>query len=137
MQNCVIFNDKTHNAFTARETRDDMQLHLVHGEPMIFGKEKDKGIILQGTKLEVVKIGENGITEKDLLVHDKYQWESGIHILLSTMAPPYYPIAMGVIRSITDFTYDAKMEEMIETEKGNGKIKTMTDLLNSGKTWEI
>lgn len=137
MQNCVIFNDKTHNAFTSRETRDDMQLHLVHGEPMIFGKEKDKGIILNGTRLEVVKIGENGITEKDLLVHDKHQRESGIHILLSTMTPPLYPIALGVIRSITDFTYDARMEEMIETEKATGKIKTMDDLLNSGKTWEI
>ncbi len=53
------------------------------------------------------------------------------------MTPPHYPIAMGVIRSITDFTYDAKMEEMIETEKEHGKIKTMDDLLNSGKTWEI
>lgn len=137
MQNCVIFNDKTHAEFTARDTRDEMQLHLVHGEPMIFGKEKDKGIILKGTRLEVVKIGENGISEKDLLVHDKYQWESGIHILLSTMKPPHYPIAMGVIRSISDFTYDQKMEEMIETEKEHGEIKTMDDLLNSGKTWEI
>jgi len=137
MQNCVIFNDKTHAAFTSRETRDDMQIKLVHGEPMIFGKEKDKGIILKGTKLEVVKIGENGITEKDLLVHDKYQWESGIHILLSTMSPPHYPIAMGIIRSISDFTYDSKMEEMIETEKEQSPIKTMDDLLNSGKTWEI
>lgn len=137
MQNCVIFNDKTHQEFTSRETRDEMQLHLEHGKPMIFGKEKDKGIILKGTKLEVVKIGENGITEKDLLVHDKYQWESGIHILLSTMRPPSYPVAMGVIRSITDFTYESKLEEMIETEKENSKIKTMDDLLNSGKTWEI
>ena len=53
------------------------------------------------------------------------------------MTPPLYPIALGVIRSITDFTYDARMEEMIETEKATGKIKTMDDLLNSGKTWEI
>jgi 2-oxoglutarate ferredoxin oxidoreductase subunit beta len=137
MQNCVIFNDKTHSDFTSRETRDEMQIQLVHGEPMIFGSKKDKGIILKGTRLEVVKLGENGISEKDLLVHDKFQHESGIHMLLSTMKPPQFPIAMGVIRCITDFTYDAKMEEMIENERANGAIKTMDDLLNSGKTWEI
>lgn len=137
MQNCVIFNDKIHNSFTARDTRDENQIFLRHGEPMIFGKEGDKGIILKGTKLEVVKLGENGITEKDLLVHDKFQWESGIHLLLATMAPPEYPVAMGVIRSISDFTYDGKLEQMVEDEKANNPIKTMDDLLNSGKTWDI
>jgi len=133
----VIFNDKIHAAFTARETRDDNQIYLEHGKPLIFGKDKDKGILLRGTKLETVKLGENGIAEKDLMVHDKYQWESGIHILLATMAPPKYPIAFGVIRSITDFTYDSRMEEIIEDEKANNPIKTVDDLLNSGRTWEI
>ncbi len=137
MQNCVIFNDKIHADFTARDIRDDNQIVLKHGEPMIFGKENDKGIVLRGTRLEVVKIGENGITDKDLLVHDKYQWESGIHVLLATMAPPNYPIAFGVIRSISDFTYDSKMEQMIMEEQENSPIKSMDDLLNSGKTWEI
>jgi 2-oxoglutarate ferredoxin oxidoreductase subunit beta len=137
MQNCVIFNDKIHAPFTSRETRDDNQLYLQHGQPMLFGKENDKGILLRETKLEVVKLGENGITEKDILVHDKYQWESGIHVLLATMAPPEYPIALGVIRSITDFTYDGKMEQIIGEEKVSSPVKTMDDLLNSGKTWEI
>ncbi len=137
LQNCVIFNNKTFGDITARETRSDNQIHLIHDQPMLFGKEMDKGIMLQGTKLEVVKIGENGITEKDILVHDKYQWESGIHVLLATMAPPKYPVALGVIRSITDFTYDDKMENIIKQEKENSPIKTMDDLLNSGKTWDI
>jgi len=137
LQNCVIFNNKAFGDITARETRRDNQIHLKHDQPMLFGKEMDKGIMLKGTKLEVVKIGENGITEKDILVHDKYQWESGIHILLATMAPPKYPVALGVIRSITDFTYDDKMENIIKQEKENSPIKTMDDLLNSGKTWDI
>ena len=137
MQNCVIFNDKIHAAFTARDTRDENQIYLEHGKPLIFGKDKDKGILLRGTKLEVVKLGVNGITEKDLMVHDKYQWESGIHLLLATMTPPNYPIAFGVIRSIADFTYDSRMEEIIEDEKAKSPIKTVDDLLNSGRTWEI
>lgn len=137
LQNCVIFYNNVHADITARETKEETQLHLIHGEPMIFGKERDKGIILKGTKLEVVKLGENGITENDILVHDKYQWESGIHLLLATMAPPKYPVALGVIRSISDFTFETKMENMIESEKETSPIKCVDDLLKSGKTWEI
>jgi 2-oxoglutarate/2-oxoacid ferredoxin oxidoreductase subunit beta len=137
MQNCVIFNDKIHDAFTARETRDDNQIFLEHGKPMIFGKNKDKGIILKGTRLEVVKLGENGITEKELLVHDKHQRESGIHVLLATMEPPDFPIAMGVIRSVSNFTFGSRMTALIQHEKENSPIKCMDDLLNSGKTWEL
>ncbi|MCB2221298.1 MAG: 2-oxoacid:ferredoxin oxidoreductase subunit beta [Bacteroidetes bacterium] len=137
MQNCVIFNDKIHAMVTSRETRDDNQIYLEHGKPMIFGKDLDKGIVLKGTRLEVAKLNENGITEKDILVHDKYQWESGIHVLLATMEPPEYPLALGVIRSISDFTFDGKMEAIIKEEKEHGKIKSVDDLLNSGKTWEI
>ena len=133
----LLHNDKIHAAYTSRETRDDNQIFLEHGKPMVFGKDNEKGIVLRGTKLEVVRLGENGISEKDLLVHDKYQWESGIHVLLATMEPPEYPIALGVIRSITDFTYDGKMEQMIQDEKENNPIKCVDDLLNSGKTWEI
>ena len=137
LQNCVIFFNKVHNDITSRETKEDNQLHLKHGEPMIFGKEMKKGIILKGTKLEVVIIGENGITEKDILVHDEKQWETGIHVLLANMSPPEFPAALGVIRSVSDFTYETKMEEVIEAEKKTSPIKTMDDLLNSGKTWDI
>ncbi|OQX73359.1 MAG: 2-oxoacid:ferredoxin oxidoreductase subunit beta [Bacteroidetes bacterium 4484_249] len=137
LQNCVIFYNKVHSDITSRETRDDNQIYLKHGEPMLFGKEKNKGIILKGTKLEVVTIGENGITEKDILVHDKHQWESGIHLLLATMKPPEYPMALGVIRSVTDFTYDDKLEHIIESEKASSPIQSVDDLLNSGKTWDI
>lgn len=73
LQNCIIFADKTHHAVTDKEVRDDAQIHIKNGEPLIFGKEHDKGIRLNGTQLEVVTIGENGITEDDLLVHDQYQ----------------------------------------------------------------
>ncbi|MCB0807080.1 MAG: 2-oxoacid:ferredoxin oxidoreductase subunit beta [Bacteroidales bacterium] len=137
MQNCVIFNDKIHADFTSRETRDEYQIHLEHGKPMIFGKNNNKGIVFNGNKLEVVTLGENGITEKDLLVHDKTQWEAGMHVLLANMKPPHYPRAVGVIRAIEDFTYEEKLDQMIESEKQHSKIKTTDDLLNSGKTWDI
>ncbi|RMG26645.1 MAG: 2-oxoacid:ferredoxin oxidoreductase subunit beta, partial [Bacteroidetes bacterium] len=73
LQNCVIFNDNAFGHITDRAHQDDTQLHLEHGQPMIFGKEKNKGIRLNGLKLEVVTLGENGITEDDILVHDAHE----------------------------------------------------------------
>ena len=71
LQNCNIFNDGAWREFTERDVREDRMLVLEHGKPMIFGRERDKGIRLNGLNPEVVTIGENGVTEADLLVHDE------------------------------------------------------------------
>ena len=137
LQNCVIFYNKAHGLITSRETKEDNQILLEHGQPMIFGKEKDKGIVLNGTQLEVVKIGENGITEDDLLVHNASMEDPGIHVMLAKMQPPEFPVALGVIRSVVHSTYERRLEEIIEEERESKPIKCVDDLLNSGKTWEI
>ncbi|MDR0970149.1 MAG: 2-oxoacid:ferredoxin oxidoreductase subunit beta [Lentimicrobiaceae bacterium] len=137
LQNCVIFAQGVHEIITGRDTKDDYQVKCEHGKPLIFGKEKNKGIRLNGTKLEVVKIGENGITESDILVHDKTQADSGIHMMLARMMPPEFPVAIGVIRSVATETFNDALDNLIESEKQNCKVKNMTDLLNSGDTWEI
>lgn len=137
MQNCIIFADKTHASISSREVKDEVQLHLKHGEPMIFGKNRDKGIRLFGTKLEIVKLGENGITEEDLLVHDQYEINPGVHRMLVKMKPPEMPIALGVIRAAKFPTYDDLVEEQIAHAKENSNIKTVDDLLNSGEIYEI
>ena len=137
LQNCVIFADKTHETITSKDLRDDHQLHLKNGEPMLFGKNKEKGIRISGTRLEAVTIGQDGITEDDILVHDQYQQDPGIHLMLAKMSPPYLPVAMGVIRSAMYPTYDDLVEEQITTAKEKATIKSVDDLLNSGDTWEI
>jgi len=137
LQNCVIFADKAHEQITSKEFRDDRMLILKNGEPMIFGKNKDKGIMLKDTRLEVVQLGVNGITEDDLLVHDMYQQDPGIHLMLAKMSLPLYPVALGVIRSAMYPTYDDMVEEQILEAKATSKIKCVDDLLNSGDTWEI
>jgi 2-oxoglutarate ferredoxin oxidoreductase subunit beta len=134
LQNCVIFNDKVHEQISAKDIRDDMQLQLKHGERMIFGKEKNKGIRLNGYSLEVVTIGENGITEDDILVHDAHNADPGVHLMLAKLE---YPVALGVVRAAAFPTYDDLMEEQIRTVKESNPIKCMDDLLNSGDTWEI
>ncbi len=136
LQNCVIFNDGIHEKVTGKEVRDDRTLILKHGEPMIFGKESDKGLILEGLKLKVVKIGENGITEKDILVHDAAEPNPGIQYMLANMKYPEYPVALGVIRAVPGPTYEKELENQVEQVKSRSKIKNMDDLLNSGSVWD-
>ena len=137
LQNCVIFNDGIHENVTGKEVRDDRTLILSHGKSMIFGKENDKGLILDGLKLRVVKLGENGITEKDILVHNAYEPNSGIQFMLANMRYPEYPVALGVIRSVPGPTYETDLINQISEVKKASKIKNMDDLLNSGSVWKV
>ena len=135
--NCVIFNDKTHWNLVDREHRSDRTIVLKHGEPMIFGKDRDKGLMLDGMKLKVVKLGENGITEKDLLVHDAHEENPGLHSMLIDMQYPEYPVALGVIRAVKDTTYDDNVRDQITEVRSKSPIQCMDDLLVSGATWEV
>jgi len=137
LQNCVIFFNKAHELITSRETRDDYQLILEHGKPMVYGKDKKKGIRLNGTSLEIVTIGQDGVTEADILVHDQYSKDPGIHMMVARMSPPEFPVALGVIRSVAAETFDDAMMNTINHEQKNSPIKTVDDMLNSGATWTI
>jgi 2-oxoglutarate ferredoxin oxidoreductase subunit beta len=104
---------------------------------MIFGKGNDKGLVLEGLKLKVVTLGERGITEKDILVHDASEPNSGIQYMLANMRYPEYPVALGVIRSVPSPTYEKLVEEQITEIQKKAKIKCMDDLLKSGSTWNV
>ncbi|MEN6619918.1 MAG: 2-oxoacid:ferredoxin oxidoreductase subunit beta [Rikenellaceae bacterium] len=135
--NCVIFNDKTHATIADKENRADRTIILKHGEPMIFGKERDKGLMLEGMKIKVVKIGENGVTEKDLLVHDAEEENPGLHSMLIDMKYPEYPVALGVIRAVKDKTYDDNVRDQVIDVREHAQIHNMDELLHSGATWEV
>ena len=104
---------------------------------MVFGKNNDKGLILEGLKLKVVNIGENGITEKSLLVHDAKEVNPGIQYMLANMRYPEYPVALGVIRSVEGHTYETDVENQIKEIQKDAKIKCMDDLMLSGSTWKV
>ncbi|HPW66234.1 MAG TPA: 2-oxoacid:ferredoxin oxidoreductase subunit beta [Salinivirgaceae bacterium] len=135
--NCVIFNDGTHEIFTSRDFRDDRTIVLKHGEKMIFGKDKDKGLVLDGLKLKAVTIGKDGYTIDDILVHDAHQRNPGVHLMLSNMSYPDLPVALGVIRAVKGDSYDQKVTQQIAEVKQKAKIKNVDDLLNSGNTWVV
>jgi len=139
LQNCVIYNDDAYGYITDRAHKADRQLIIRHGEPMIFGKENDKGIIFdkENLQLKVANIGENGIKKEDILVHDAHRSNPLIHLLLSNLTYPEFPVVFGVIRAVEDDPYDVKMENQIRHVKESSKVKTMNDLLKSGNIWKV
>jgi len=137
LQNCVIFNDKTFASITGKEVKQNAQLILEDGKPMLFGPDLNKGIILNGFKLEVVTVGENNVREEDILIHDANEQDQSLHTMLARMRPPEFPAALGIIRAASRQTFDEGLLNQLEYEKENAKFKTVDELLKSGETWEV
>ncbi len=134
--NCVIFNDGIHKGYAMRDVRDERTITLVHGEKMLFGKEKDKGLVLDGLKLKVVTIGEDGYTLDDILVHDAHEPDPTMHNMLAMMSGNM-PIALGVIRDVEEITYDEALVQQIKDVQAKKAHRTFKDLIESESYWEV
>ena len=134
LQNCVIFNDGCFTEFTDKSVREDRQLHVVHGEPMIFGKDRDKGLVLNGLKLQVVTLGEEGITEGDLLVHNAWEEDPTLHQMLVRLQ---FPLVTGIIRSFEDVTLEEREDALTAQVKANSDFTKTDDLFFSGETYTV
>ncbi len=134
LQNCPIFNDNCFAELTDKKVREDKLIYLEHGQPMIFGKERDKGLVLNGLRLEVVTIGENGITEADILVHNAKEPDPTLHSMLIRLD---YPRATGIIRAVEDITFEKREMALTETVSARSSFKTVDDLFFSGETYEV
>ncbi len=136
-QNCPVFNDGAFKHFTERATATETQLHLEHGKPMIFGKDKNKGLRLKpgAIELEVVTLGEDGITEADLLVHD--EGNRPLAFLLAAMEPPVFPVALGVLFCRPDDSFESRVLGQIDQaieQQGEGDLNA---LMRKGHTWTV
>ncbi len=134
LQNCNIFNDGAFRGFTDREVREDRMLLLKHGEPMIFGKDRDKGIQLNGLHPEVVQLG-GGVSEADLLVHDERAEDPYLAYMLSRMWWPDFPVPVGVLRSVDRPTHDQLLQGQIDDALARSGPGDLEKLLHSGETW--
>ena len=134
LQNCPIFNDGCFSKYTDKAVREDKQLFVEHGKPMIFGKERNKGLVLNGLKLEVVTIGENGVTEADLLVHDAQDKDPTLHQMLVRSE---YPLVTGIIRAFPDVTFEERVNKLTAAVKAGSSFAKTDDLFFSGETYEV
>jgi len=137
LQNCNIFNDGAWENLTEKDARSEHVVQLEHGKPLVFGKNRDKGIRRNGLDLEVVALG-NGVSEKDLLVHDEHSPNSAYAFLLSQMELlPGFPTPLGVLRSIEEPRYEDLFSKQIQdviAKRGPGDLDK---LLHAGDTWTV
>ncbi|MCI0665509.1 MAG: 2-oxoacid:ferredoxin oxidoreductase subunit beta [Acidobacteria bacterium] len=136
-QNCNIFNDGAFKNFSEREVKEDRMLALEHGKPLIFGKNKDRGIHLNGATPEVINIGENGKRVDEILVHNENATEPNLSYILGRMQYPEFPVPMGVFRAVEKPTYEHMLAGQISTAIATKGAGNLEKLLNSGETWTI
>ena len=136
-QNCTIFNDGSFQDRTDKAVKDDRILFLEQGEPMIFGKERDKGIRMDGAQPKVVSLT-NGAATSDLLVHDMHIPDPALAFMLSRFDDnPDLPAPMGIFRSVERPTYEHGVAVQLldaDSRKGPGELDA---LLRSGDVWEV
>ncbi|MGE0882282.1 MAG: 2-oxoacid:ferredoxin oxidoreductase subunit beta [Blastocatellales bacterium] len=136
-QNCNIFNDGAFKGFNEREVKDDRMLYLEHGKPLLFGKNKDKGIRLNGVTPEIVSVGENGDSVDEILVHNENAAEPNLSYILGRMQHPEFPVPMGVFRSVSKPTYEQLLVGQTEAAIAAKGVGDLNKLLNAGETWVI
>ena len=134
-QNCNIFNDGAFDYATDKETKNANTLYLEHGKPLVFGKEREKGIRLHAMTPEVVEL--KNVKQDDLLIHDEKAPEPSLAFLLSRMRYPDFPEPMGVFRAVERPRYsDLVRSQMTEavSAKGAGDIQS---LITGPDTWTV
>lgn len=135
-QNCNVFNDGAFELFTEKETRDEHVVYLEHGKPLVFGKQKEKGIRLDGFTPEAVSLNNGKYSVSDLLVHDEN--DSTLAFILANMIhDSSLPRAMGVFLSVDRPTYEIALRDQISkarSKKGEGDLQK---LLDGDETWMI
>jgi 2-oxoglutarate/2-oxoacid ferredoxin oxidoreductase subunit beta len=134
-QNCVIFNDDAFAYLTDKDVREDNTLYLEHGKPMIFGKERNKGVRLNGLTPEVVSLSDVG--PDDLLHHDEKNADPTLAFLLSRLRYPEAPEPMGIFRAVQAPTYDAAVHSQIEAAIARGGRGDVQEFLAGPDTWKV
>lgn len=137
LQNCVIFNNGTHDSVYKADVRKKNAIYLKHGEKMVFGENDEFGLVQDGFSIKVVKIGENGYTLDDVLVHDAHCEDNTLQLKLALMEGPDFPIALGVIRDVAAPTYDEAVNAQIEELKAQKKYHNFAELLETNDIWEV
>jgi 2-oxoglutarate ferredoxin oxidoreductase subunit beta len=135
-QNCIVYNDRVFADFAERKVAADRQLPVAHGEPLVFGKDRDKGLrFIPGTMtLEVVTVGKDGVSIDDVLVHD--QTNRSLAMLLATGCGPDFPVALGVLYRDPRPTYETAVHAQLAEAQAQG-ADDWNAVLRRGHTWVV
>ena len=133
-QNCVIFNPNEWDGLDDRRTRADHVIYLEHGKPLIFGRDNNLGVRLNGFKPEVVELG-GEFSEADLIVHDETSQE--LAYILAHMEHPIYPPPMGVIRQVRKPTYTEELMNQVRQAQAKRGTGDLAALYHAGDVWTV
>jgi 2-oxoglutarate ferredoxin oxidoreductase subunit beta len=111
-------------------------LYLEHDQPLVFGKDRTKGIRLNGTRLEVIEFGEK-FGPEDCLVWDETDLNPTIAFMVAQMKAPDFPTPIGVLRSVELPTYETGVVDQIQEHIDSRGQGTLQDLIYSGELWTV
>lgn len=138
-QNCIVYNDGVYDSFTAKDAAADNQIHVENGKPLLFGAENNKGLRLKPgpgrVELEVVTVGDGGVPEGEILVHD--ETNRTLATLLASMEQPKFPVALGVLYCDPGPTYEQAVLAQVEEAKSKKPDADLDALLRHGPTWTV
>ncbi len=132
-QNCIVFNDGAWSEVSDKSLQSETTVTLEHGKPLVFGKNKNKGIRLKGWNLEVIEF-EPGHPPADILIHD--ETSSPLAYLLSHMERPHFPVPQGVFRSVSRPVLNELMDAQIAEAKKSSPAD-LEKLLKGSETWTV
>ena len=138
LQNCMIFNNGCYEPIYTKEGRAKNAIYVEHGKPLVFGENNEFGLMQEGFGLKVVKIGENGVTIDDILVHDAHCEDDTLQLKLAMMDNEHgFPVALGVIRDVAAPTYDEALNMQLEEVKEKKNYHTFAELLETNDIWTV
>ncbi len=138
-QNCNVFNDNAFDTFATKKKQIDNTLYLRHGEPVTFGKDREKGIcvrVIDGS-VEPHVVNIDDVNQSDILIHDEASPNTTLAYLLSQLPFPEFPVPLGVLRSINRPSYDELLDKQVKTAQQNAGKVNFRDHLYSRETWTV
>ena len=138
LQNCVIFNNGTHDGVYDKAGRAKNAIYVEHGKPLVFGENNEYGLVQEGFGLKIVEIGKDDITLEDILVHDAHCEDNTLQLKLALMGNgDGFPVALGVIRDVEAPTYNDCVDAQIEEIKAKKPYHNFAELLETNDIWEV
>ncbi len=135
-QNCNVFNDKAFIQLTGKAERAHNRINLVHGQPIIFGPDNEKAVVLEEGEARIVDAA--GVDPGQVLVHDETRPDPSVAFALSRLSHgPYGPTPLGIFRRVSRPTYESLMDAQVAAataKKGPGDLAT---LIRSHGTWTV
>jgi 2-oxoglutarate ferredoxin oxidoreductase subunit beta len=137
IQNCIVYNDGVFDGWTGKSVVADNSITVENGQPLVFGKERNKGLAKSddGFGIQVVTIGENGVTEANILVHD--ETNKILAMMLADMNQPDFPVALGVLYNNPGKPYDEAVHEQLAEVRAANPPGTLNEMLRKGRTWTV